>query len=362
MCDLRKIFLIGLFNIVSGAFAGQGGSCEILPLDKYNPDVADGVSRLLMKAIVASDYGQVVRALDFHADVNASAEEGITPLMLACSKDNSDIVKFLICCRADSNIQDLSGETALHVAACYSAYGCIKLLLESGARVDVKNNKGQTPVDFAMVSGNYKCMGVLVRKLFEPTKRTVTPKHFIFAPILPKAVHGALMFSNKEMIKDFLNGPAMHCGDNVEAVDVSTGSCLLSLAAAYSSEEIVQMILSRRPHLNRKNRLGQTALHRAVSHAQPNIVELLLIAGASANIVDNADRTAFDIVCVGSDFKHAELRKHYLEKKTLLVDHMKRNMAIELYKHTPIANYDTREQITKLIMDYHTISEPRPHQ
>ncbi|MBQ8251561.1 MAG: ankyrin repeat domain-containing protein [Alphaproteobacteria bacterium] len=84
------------------------------------------------------------------ADINALNKEGKTPLMVALKHHAKDVIPFLIKHpNIDLNVQDESGNTALHIATKDKLYPTVKLLSEQGARVDIKNEQGKTPVDIA---------------------------------------------------------------------------------------------------------------------------------------------------------------------------------------------------------------------
>ncbi len=83
-------------------------------------------------------------------DVNATADyHGTTPLMLAARfKRNLKICRLLIDAKADLNIQQDDGDTALIsaaiMAAVYGSKEIVDLLIKSGADLNIQNNAGNT--------------------------------------------------------------------------------------------------------------------------------------------------------------------------------------------------------------------------
>lgn len=82
------------------------------------------------------------------ADVNAEAKGGITPVMVCCLKGNSKLTRHLVSLRANLEITDDKGNTALHFAARSGSLDCVLAILESQT-VDIlcKNVDGKAAID-----------------------------------------------------------------------------------------------------------------------------------------------------------------------------------------------------------------------
>lgn len=95
-------------------------------------------------------------------DINSTTNDGVTALMLAATKGDVKIVDLLLKNKANVNLADTKGDTALHYAAicecgsecdcapgaCKSQNSCIevaKLLIKSGANMQTEDNEGYTP-------------------------------------------------------------------------------------------------------------------------------------------------------------------------------------------------------------------------
>ncbi|KAK4080972.1 hypothetical protein Trihar35433_2077 [Trichoderma harzianum] len=79
---------------------------------------------------------------------------GYPIIMAASSVGNHDkssirILKLLIRRKAEVNVADSQGRTALHIACGFSPIGCIKALVEAGANVDTKDKVGRLPIHIA---------------------------------------------------------------------------------------------------------------------------------------------------------------------------------------------------------------------
>ncbi|PKK54150.1 hypothetical protein CI102_1333, partial [Trichoderma harzianum] len=59
------------------------------------------------------------------------------------------VVKFLIRCKAEVNVADSQGRTALHFACVSASPERMNALVETGANVDTKDKFGRLPMHFA---------------------------------------------------------------------------------------------------------------------------------------------------------------------------------------------------------------------
>lgn len=81
--------------------------------------------------------------------VNRPLRGGATPLHLASTLDNTNIVSILINHGADVNAETEGGFTPLHWAAGKNSINTVKLLLESGAKINASTPAGITPLHWA---------------------------------------------------------------------------------------------------------------------------------------------------------------------------------------------------------------------
>jgi len=116
-----------------------------------NADRGDG-STALSWATYGDDETAVDLLIRAGADVNVASDfYSVTPLALACSNGNSNIVAKLLAAGADPNIVKRSGETPLMACANTGAEKGTLALLKHGANVDAtENNDGQTALMWAV--------------------------------------------------------------------------------------------------------------------------------------------------------------------------------------------------------------------
>ncbi|KAG8437300.1 hypothetical protein GDO86_008126 [Hymenochirus boettgeri] len=116
-----------------------------------------------LAAVEAPKDMRVVEELFSAGDVNAKASQaGQTALMLAVSHGRIDMVKALLVCGTDVNIQDDEGSTALMCASEHGHVEIVKLLLaQHGCNAALEDNDGSSALSIALDAG-HKDIAVLL--------------------------------------------------------------------------------------------------------------------------------------------------------------------------------------------------------
>lgn len=81
--------------------------------------------------------------------LNTPSDEGITPLIAACSEGHTEIVQMLVDAKADINTKDADGTTALMAASARGHFDVVTILVKAGAKVNEQNSDGHTALMFA---------------------------------------------------------------------------------------------------------------------------------------------------------------------------------------------------------------------
>lgn len=153
---------------------------------------------------------------------------------------NRDIaaLRQLVSQRADVNVAEPDGTTALHWAAHWNDVEAVNLLLRAGANVSARNRYGATPLSEAVVSGD------------------------------------------SAMIKALLDA-----GADPRTLTTEDGETVLMTASRAGNIEAVRLLLDRGADVNAKESYkGQTALMWAAAERHPEIVKVLLDHGADWRI------------------------------------------------------------------------------
>ncbi|XP_051876588.1 LOW QUALITY PROTEIN: KN motif and ankyrin repeat domain-containing protein 1a [Pristis pectinata] len=125
-----------------------------------------GYTPIMLAALAAVENEKDMKIVDelfSQGDVNAKASQaGQTALMLAVSHGRMDMVKALLLCAADVNIQDDEGSTALMCASEHGHVEIVKLLLaQPGCDSTLADSDGSTALSIALEAG-HKDIGVLL--------------------------------------------------------------------------------------------------------------------------------------------------------------------------------------------------------
>eukprot|EP00803_Ostreobium_quekettii_P000391 evm.model.scf_50.2 EVM.evm.TU.scf_50.2 scf_50:43122-46902(-) len=114
-------------------------------------------------AIKANDTEQLRDLIANGEDVNAEAENGDTPLILAATDGLEVITEILLEAGADPDAQNpMTGATALHVAAFVGHVGVAELLIPAMSDVDAKEVVGFTPLHFAARQDHLEIVNLLI--------------------------------------------------------------------------------------------------------------------------------------------------------------------------------------------------------
>lgn len=144
--------------------ARKGTVAELTAALKSNPEGvkavnADGYS-LLTLATYRGNNEVAKYLIENGADINGTSNYG-TPLMAAVVKGNSEIVKVLLAHNANTDVADLSGNTALIYAANLKKYDIAEMLVRANARIDLKDIRGNSAMDYAKMTNDEKLIMLL---------------------------------------------------------------------------------------------------------------------------------------------------------------------------------------------------------
>ena len=251
-----------------------------------------------LHSAVQEGHPDVVRVLiDAGASVNTKDRNGAPPLHCACRLGHLDIVKMLVeagagVCTTDSNGQSClmpasgaghtetvrylvglkdvevnhkknNGVTALHCAVQKGHVDVVQVLIDAGADIDAKNEVGRSPLMFASIKGHLDVVKVLVE-----------------------------------------------AGAGVRATNNDGDTCLL-IAANFGHTETVRYLVGLKDvDVNHQGTYNHTALHSAVDEGHPDVVQVLIDAGASVKTKDQDGRSPL----------HCASRLGHLDIVKMLID------------------------------------------
>jgi len=174
-------------------------------------------------------------------DISQKDAAGDTPLHRAAYHSNADVVQILLGSRADPNIPDRKGKTALRRA--YDNKHVAKLLLAANADPNVSDKDGTTALHRAAEDGNLDVITALVEARADVSS-----------------------YSDDELT-------AFHT------------------AAIFGQADVIEYFLSARADLNSKSAGGNTALHLAAYSGRSEVGKVLIKAGADSKVQNEDGET-----------------------------------------------------------------------
>nr|XP_015209327.1 PREDICTED: oxysterol-binding protein-related protein 1 isoform X1 [Lepisosteus oculatus] len=215
---------------------------EVNPEDQFLHDARNGNHEGIRKVLESKKQGET--DMNINCKGKSKSNLGWTPLHLACYFGHKDVVEELLKAGADVDVLNNMGDTPLHRAAFTGRKEVVMLLLQYNACATVLNGTAQTPRDVTK--------DVEIRNMLEAAERTEERKQ-------------------EEL--------------------------LLEAAREGNSTTLTELLNRKKPpDINCSDLLGNTPLHCAVYRGQKQCAIKLLKSGASPNIKNQNDQTAFDLV------------------------------------------------------------------
>ena len=127
-----------------------------------------------LKVAVSMGNAEIVQILLSHgASTSLSC-----PLLLACLNENIEIVKLFLQYNANPNISDGKGWTPLMISAQQGNLEIVKLLLEHGANKEAETSDGWTALNAAIQNNNLDVVGLLANNISSKKEISKIKKKF----------------------------------------------------------------------------------------------------------------------------------------------------------------------------------------
>ncbi|XP_076837477.1 transient receptor potential cation channel subfamily A member 1a isoform X2 [Brachyhypopomus gauderio] len=222
--------------------------------------------------------------LDLGADPNVLNKSVLSPLHLAVSLRQNDLVKRLLSHnRTDVNLEDDLGNTPLILAASVDNHEALCMLHRNGAELCRQNKLGHFPVHAAAFAGAKKSMEVVLQKGEEMGLSIQDHINYVDKTI-SSPLHLAVRGGNLEVIKLCI---ARGAKVDLQQCDKSTA---LHLACSQGATEAVKIMLlacsNLRETINITDGARQTPLHKASIFDHYELAEYLLSQGADIDFMD----------------------------------------------------------------------------
>ncbi len=237
-----------------------------------NAAAPDGATPLAWATYL--DDTETAKLLLTHGAKIATADEyGETPLTLACANGNADLVKAYIQGGADVNAARWDGETALMIASNTGNPEVVRQLIAKGANVNASDSrKGQTALMWAAAEGHSEVVDLLIKA--GATVNASTKSGF-------NALVFAAVKNDARSVKSLL---AAGADANYTLPDTTK---VLLVATSYKSSDAAAALVEGGADPNVADRTGNTPLHTAAQLGAVELIEKVLAKGANVNARTN---------------------------------------------------------------------------
>jgi ankyrin repeat protein len=207
----------------------------------------------------------------------ASAGAATDDLGLVDAARNQDQarVRGLLNRRADVNVRSDDGSTALLWSAHWNDVETARLLIRAGANANVANDFGMTPLSRACTNGSAPLVELLLGAGANPDTAIATGE----TPIMTCAGSGAA-----DAVRTLVAR-----GADVNAKEPSQNQTALMWAAAERYPNVVRLLIEAGAQLQARTKQGFTALHFAAREGDLAGVRQLLTAGVNVNTLSRPD-------------------------------------------------------------------------
>ncbi len=137
-------------------------ACAVVLVPAIYLTVLNAANSPVADAAMKGDKAAVQALIKQKADVNVAQADGATAIQWAAYRNDLDIADLLIAAKADVKAPNHDGATALRLASINGSAAMIQRLLKAGADVNEASPNGETPLMFAARSGNVEAIKVLI--------------------------------------------------------------------------------------------------------------------------------------------------------------------------------------------------------
>eukprot|EP00698_Gefionella_okellyi_P015711 TRINITY_DN444_c0_g4_i1.p1 TRINITY_DN444_c0_g4~~TRINITY_DN444_c0_g4_i1.p1 ORF type:complete len:746 (-),score=199.63 TRINITY_DN444_c0_g4_i1:74-2311(-) len=228
----------------------------------------------------------------YKLNVNAKTQTGLTPLYLAASKGNAEMVRLLLDNGADRNIASSTNRTPLYAAARAGHVEVVDILtLNDKSAISVKDAvEGNTPLLIASWSGHADVVKLLLQRGSGADEQDPAGLHALHKAALKDHVDVAAVLLKHSQVMAFQR--------------TLNGHQPLSTAATANSCNVLKFLLEKGVDVNARDQWGQTALLRVAHAGHVEAATLLLDFQADSEATDEDNVTPLIAAAAG---KHTAL-------------------------------------------------------
>ncbi|KAG8194403.1 hypothetical protein JTE90_011015 [Oedothorax gibbosus] len=273
--------------------------------------------------LMFSPDNQIIRfLLQTGADSNSvmSTYHKYPILSCICKLGIFEIVSTLINFKADPNLSNSMGITALMEAAIEGHLEIIEMLIPAGAKIHLRDKAGRCALSWAATKGNLKVVDTLLKK------KNNWPTQVSFSQAVLRALISAAGENNLEICKILLEVDTLNkviieqmSRDYLSRTLISQmilKKCLTSehlpMVSANGHLQSLHILYNKGVVLDTKDLNGRTALSWACESGKTDLVCFLIEKGADFTVKDNESS---NLLHIASSHGHEKILKMLLELK-----------------------------------------------
>jgi len=234
--------------------------CSVLPLGAFSQSLIETVKTGNIEVVQ-----RLIKQKKKTLNINEVDEDGLTSLMVATIANDSVMVETLLLAGADPNTSTPQGVTVLHFAAYHNRDRFCPLILAAGAKPNVLDYRGQTPLHVACQVGSTNIISQLA-----DAGAFVNLRDRKGNPPLIIACGNRHLGALEELLEK---------GAYVDARDMQ-GRTAAMLLSVLGEDEMLRILLRRKPDLTIVDHSGKSALTYARMNRRWTIINILQRAGA----------------------------------------------------------------------------------
>ncbi|UJR29788.1 hypothetical protein I4U23_017334 [Adineta vaga] len=293
----------------------------------FNLQINENIHEEFVKASANNNLKRIKQLVKYsNVDINCIFA-GHTPLQAAAQNGHIEIVRFLLQCQVNLEIEDKDGDRAIHHATFGNQPDILDLLIKTGVDLNSRNKRRQTALHIGVCKGYLNiCKILLLNGVHHGIQdcQGDTPLHDAITNKHDELIHLLLEYNVDISIRNKHGFNSIHhsalCG-NLTAMEFilskiqnrqwlvnerkDDGFTALHLATLNGHFNIVELLLNKgNASINEQNLNLQTALHLAVNRQDLQIVNFLCHNNANVNLIDKDGDTCL----------HEALRHHSFEQ------------------------------------------------
>jgi ankyrin repeat protein len=313
-----------------------GDTAKLQELDKKGVNVNSRFGEVSSSVLMKAPTSLLTLLIKAGADVDAQDDRGLTALMMVSEDGYLEAARILIRARANPNLQDITGRTALSYAS--RSPRLLDLLLRSGANPNIADKSGTTPLIFASVANQKEAVALLLKAGADPNRRRLDGgtalsgakrangkdvidllhRYGARKNSAAQSLTEAAYVGQRQLVERYLSDTSARKPEelgwalvlacerghvDVEGMLISAGADVNFMPTPYvtplmsaikkNQTEAVRLLIENRVEVNFMEKFtGSRPLLLAAGTGQLEVVRLLIKAGADVNATDDTGGTA----------------------------------------------------------------------